>query len=36
VALVAAEVLGLPSAVGRTIEFRDGTLPLAAALEPAS
>ncbi|HSN36120.1 MAG TPA: NAD(P)-binding oxidoreductase, partial [Arthrobacter sp.] len=34
VALVAAAVLGLPSTAGRTIEFRDGTLPLAAALEP--
>ncbi|MDI3211395.1 NAD(P)-binding oxidoreductase [Arthrobacter sp. AL12] len=36
VALVAAAVLGLPSTVRRTIEFRDGTLPLAAALEPVS
>ena len=36
VALVAAAVLGLPSSAGRTIEFRDGTLPLAAALEPVS
>ena len=36
VALVAAAVLGLPSTAGRTIEFRDGTLPLAAALEPVS
>lgn len=35
VALVAAAVLGLPQTVGRTIEFRDGTLPLAAALESA-
>ena len=34
VALVAAAVLGLPATIGRTIEFRDGTLPLAAALEP--
>jgi uncharacterized protein YbjT (DUF2867 family) len=34
VALVAAAVLGLPRTAGRTIEFRDGTLPLAAALEP--
>ncbi len=34
VALVAAAVLGLPRTVGRTIGFRDGTLPLAAALEP--
>ncbi len=33
VALVAAAVLGLPQTAGRTIEFRDGTLPLAAALE---
>ena len=33
VALVAAAVLGLPSTAGRTIEFRDGTLPLAAALQ---
>ncbi len=36
VALVAAAVLDLPQTVGRTIEFRDGTLPLAAALEPAN
>ncbi|MDQ0755413.1 NAD(P)H-binding protein [Arthrobacter sp. B3I4] len=36
VALVAAAVLGLPQTAGRTIEFRDGTLPLAAALESAS
>lgn len=36
VALVAAAVLGLPSTAGRTIEFRDGTLPVAAALEQAS
>ena len=35
VALVAAAVLGLPSTGRRTIEFRDGTLPLAAALGPA-
>lgn len=34
VALVAAAVLGLPQTTGRTIEFRDGTLPLAAALQP--
>src|SRR6478609_5317819 len=34
VALVAAAALGLPQTAGRTIEFRDGTLPLAAALEP--
>lgn len=33
VALVAAAVLGLPQTIGRTIEFRDGTLPLAAALQ---
>ena len=33
VALVAAAVLGLPATAGRTIEFRDGALPLAAALE---
>ena len=32
VALVAAAVLGLSSTVRRTIEFRDGTLPIAAAL----
>lgn len=36
VALVAAAVLGLPATIGRTIEFRDGTLPLAAALQPES
>ena len=36
VALVAAAILGLPSTAGRTIEFRDGTLPLAAALETVS
>lgn len=36
VALVAAAVLGLPETAGRTIEFRDGTLPVAAALEPAN
>lgn len=36
VALVAAAVLGLPQTAGRTIEFRDGTLPLAAALGPVS
>ncbi|WP_427172160.1 NAD(P)H-binding protein [Arthrobacter sp. 92] len=34
VALVAAAVLGLAATAGRTIEFRDGTLPIAAALEP--
>jgi uncharacterized protein YbjT (DUF2867 family) len=33
VALVAAAVLDLPETIGRTIEFRDGTLPLAAALQ---
>lgn len=33
VALVAAAVLELPASVGRTIEFRDGSLPIAAALE---
>ncbi len=36
VALVAAAVLGLPETAGRTIEFRDGTLPVAAALEPGT
>jgi uncharacterized protein YbjT (DUF2867 family) len=36
VALVAAAVLGLPQTIRRTIEFRDGTLPLAAALESAN
>lgn len=36
VALVAAAVLGLPSTAGRTIEFRDGDLPIAAALEPVN
>ena len=36
VALVAAAVLGLPSTAGHTIEFRDGDLPIAAALEPVS
>ena len=35
VALVAAAVLDLPATAGRTIEFRDGDLPIAAALEPA-
>ena len=35
VALVAAAVLGLPSTTRRTIEFRDGALPIAAALEAA-
>jgi uncharacterized protein YbjT (DUF2867 family) len=33
VALVAAAVLGLPETAGRTIEFRDGSLPIAAALQ---
>jgi uncharacterized protein YbjT (DUF2867 family) len=33
VALVAAAVLELLASVGRTIEFRDGSLPIAAALE---
>ena len=33
VALVAAAVLGLPKTAGRTIEFRDGSLPIAAALQ---
>ncbi|WP_445153636.1 SDR family oxidoreductase [Arthrobacter sp. Hor0625] len=36
VALVAAAVLGMPETAGRTIEFRDGTLPLPAALESGS
>ncbi len=36
VALVTAAVLGLPETAGRTIEFRDGTLPVAAALEPGN
>lgn len=36
VALVAAAVLGLPETVGRTIEFRDGKLPVAAALQPSA
>jgi len=31
---VAAAVLDLPETAGRTIEFRDGTLPIAAALQP--
>jgi len=34
VALVATAVLGLPGTAGQTIEFRDGTLPVAAALQP--
>lgn len=33
VALVAAAVLGLPDPMKRTIEFRDGSLPIAAALD---
>jgi uncharacterized protein YbjT (DUF2867 family) len=33
VALVAAAVLGLPETAGHTIEFRDGSLPVAAALQ---
>ncbi|WP_426996651.1 SDR family oxidoreductase [Pseudarthrobacter sp. N5] len=33
-AIVAAAVLDLPGTAGHTIEFRDGTLPAAAALEP--
>ncbi|MDP9997873.1 SDR family oxidoreductase [Pseudarthrobacter sulfonivorans] len=33
-ASVVAAVLDLPRTAGRTIEFRDGTLPIAAALEP--
>jgi uncharacterized protein YbjT (DUF2867 family) len=33
-ASVAAAVLDLPETAGRTIEFRDGTLPIAAALQP--
>lgn len=32
-AMVAAAVLDLPQTAGRTIEFRDGSLPVAAALE---
>lgn len=32
VAAVAAAVLELPAAVGRTIGFRDGSVPIAAAL----
>jgi hypothetical protein len=31
---VAAAVLDLPETAGRTIEFRDGSLPVSAALEP--
>lgn len=33
VAIVAAAVLEVPGSAGKTIEFRDGTLPVAAALE---
>jgi uncharacterized protein YbjT (DUF2867 family) len=33
-AIVAAAVLDLPETAGRTIEFRDGSLPVSAALEP--
>lgn len=33
VALVAAAVLKLPAAIGRTIGFRDGSQPIAAALQ---
>lgn len=33
-AAVAAAVLDLPGTAGRTIEFTDGTLPIAAALQP--
>lgn len=33
-ASVAAAVLDLPETAGRTIEFTDGTLPIAAALQP--
>ncbi|WP_066293443.1 NAD(P)H-binding protein [Arthrobacter sp. B6] len=35
-AIVAAAVLDLPETAGRTIEFRDGTLPVSAALQPRS
>jgi uncharacterized protein YbjT (DUF2867 family) len=35
-ASVAAAVLDLPETAGRTIKFRDGTLPIAAALQPLS
>jgi uncharacterized protein YbjT (DUF2867 family) len=34
VARVAAAALGLPASIGRTIPFRDGALPLTAALQP--
>ena len=33
-ASMAAAALDLPETAGRTIEFRDGTLPIAAALQP--
>jgi uncharacterized protein YbjT (DUF2867 family) len=33
VAIVATAVLEVPGSAGKTIEFRDGTLPVAAALE---
>ncbi|PNI10406.1 NAD-dependent dehydratase [Arthrobacter sp. AFG7.2] len=33
-AIVAAAVLDLPETAGKTIEFCDGTLPIAAALQP--
>lgn len=36
VAIVAAAVLDLPDCIGRTIEFRDGSLPVSAALGPAT
>jgi uncharacterized protein YbjT (DUF2867 family) len=35
-AIVAAAVLDLPETAGRTIEFCDGSLPVAAALESLS
>ena len=35
VAIVAAAVLEMPETIGRTIEFRNGTVPVPAALEPA-
>ncbi|MET3920346.1 NAD(P)H-binding protein [Arthrobacter sp. UYEF20] len=36
VALVAAAALGLAATIRRTIEFRDGSLPIAAALEASA
>jgi hypothetical protein len=33
VALVAAAVPKIPSTIRRTVEFRDGALPIAAALQ---